>query len=74
MIISDWIQSIAGLIILVSLALGVDCPGNPFFINSYFLFLTAFVGAILFQSGFTKFCPLAVILRKLGLPETRLPK
>ncbi len=74
MIINDWIQSIAGLIILFSLILGVDCSGNPFFISSYFLFLTAFVGANLFQSGFTKFCPLAVILKKLGVPDTRTPE
>ncbi len=74
MIINDWIQSIAGLIILVSLFLGVDCSGNPCFISSYFLFLTVFVGANLFQSGFTKFCPLAVILKKLGVPETRTPE
>ena len=34
------------------------------------LWFTAFVGANLFQSGFTKFCPLAMILTKLGVPET----
>ena len=31
---------------------------------------TAFVGANLFQSGFTKFCPLDMILKKMGVPET----
>ena len=31
---------------------------------------TAFVGANLFQSGFTKFCPLDMILKKLGVPES----
>ncbi len=73
MIINDWIQSVAGFMILLSLLLGVDCSGNPFFIHSYFLFFTVFVGANLLQSGFTKFCPLAVILKKLGVPETRTP-
>jgi hypothetical protein len=34
------------------------------------LWFTAFVGANLFQSGFTKFCPLDMILKKLGVPET----
>jgi hypothetical protein len=29
--------------------------------------LTAFVGANLFQASFTGFCPLAIILRKVGL-------
>ncbi|MBK9349933.1 MAG: DUF2892 domain-containing protein [Sulfuritalea sp.] len=30
----------------------------------------AFVGANLFQSGFTKFCPLDSILKKLGVKES----
>ncbi len=30
------------------------------------LWLTAFVGANMFQASFTKFCPLAMILKKLG--------
>jgi hypothetical protein len=33
------------------------------------LWFTAFVGANLFQSGFTKFCPMDIILKKLGVPE-----
>ena len=35
------------------------------------LWVTAFVGANLFQYGFSKFCPMAGILKKLGVPETR---
>ena len=31
--------------------------------------LTVFVGANLFQSSITKFCPLALILKRLGVPE-----
>ena len=31
---------------------------------------TAFVGANLSQSGYTKFCPLDMILKKLGVPES----
>ncbi len=30
------------------------------------LFVPAFVGANLFQAAFTKFCPLAMILKKMG--------
>ncbi|MBV6411036.1 MAG: hypothetical protein DPW12_01025 [Rhodocyclaceae bacterium] len=30
---------------------------------------SAFVGAILFQSGFTRFCPLETILIKLGVAK-----
>ena len=69
MVIADWIHVIAGSFILLSLALGVDCSGNPLFISRYWLFFTAFVGANLFQFGFTKFCPLGLILKKMGVPE-----
>ncbi|MBI4985491.1 MAG: DUF2892 domain-containing protein, partial [Rhodocyclales bacterium] len=31
---------------------------------------TLFVGANLFQSGFTRFCPLDSILKRLGVAET----
>jgi hypothetical protein len=50
----------AGTVVLVSLALGIYVSPNWFW-------LTAFVGANLFQSSFTGFCPLAVILKKLGV-------
>lgn len=71
MIITDWIHVIAGSFILLSLTLGVDVAANPFFASRYWLFFTAFVGANLLQYGFSKFCPLAIILRKLGIPEQR---
>lgn len=68
MIITDWVHSIAGFFILLSLALGVDV--SPIFVHKYWLFFTAFVGANLLQFGFTKFCPLALILKALGVPTT----
>jgi hypothetical protein len=37
------------------------------FVNSWWLALAAFVGANLLQSSFTGFCPLEIILRKLGV-------
>ncbi len=55
----------AGLFILLSLALGV--PGSPLFVSQWFLAFTAFVGFNLLQSGFTCWCPLEIILRKLGV-------
>ncbi len=64
MIITDWVHTIAGFLILLSLALGV-------FLHPYWLFVAAFVGANLFQYGITKFCPLAMILKALGVAETR---
>ena len=69
MIITDWIHSIAGFFILLSLALGVEA--SPIFHHQYWLFFTAFVGANLLQFGFSKFCPLGLILKALGVPESR---
>lgn len=69
MIITDWVHSIAGAFILVTLGLGI--PASPIFVHEYFLFGTAFVGANLLQFGFSKFCPLALILKALGVPETK---
>lgn len=71
MIITDWIHVIAGSFILISLALGVDMIANPFFVSRYWLLFTTFVGANLLQYGFSKFCPLAIILKKMGVPEHR---
>ncbi|MEQ1636611.1 MAG: DUF2892 domain-containing protein [Methylococcales bacterium] len=49
----------AGSFILISLLLAHYHSAN-------WLWFTAFVGANLFQSAFTGFCPLAMILKKLG--------
>jgi hypothetical protein len=59
------VRIIAGLFVLLSLALGVQ--GSPLFINANFLWFTVFVGVNLFQSGFTRFCPLESILRAMGV-------
>lgn len=59
------VRMFAGLFILVSLALGI--PGSPIFVSQWWLAFTAFVGANLFQSAFTHWCPLEIILRKLGV-------
>ncbi len=69
MIVTDWIHAIAGSFILVSLALGVEA--SPIFVSRYWLLFTAFVGLNLLQFGFSKFCPLGLILKKLGVPENR---
>jgi len=62
------VRIVAGFFILVSLSLGVQ--GSPLFHNSNWLWFTVFVGANLFQSGFTRFCPLEMILKKLGIKES----
>jgi len=72
MVINDWIHVFAGSFILITLALGVDSPANTCLLSRYWLLFTAFIGANLFQFGFSKFCPLGLILKKLGVPETRV--
>ncbi len=67
MTVERYIRIFAGLFILVSLALGVQ--GSPLFVSQWWLAFTAFVGANLFQFGFTNMCPLGFILKKLGVPE-----
>ncbi len=71
MIVTDWIHTIAGFFILLTMALGVDCGNNPLFMHEYWLFGTAFIGLNLFQFGFTKFCPLGLILKAFGVPACR---
>ena len=54
------VLAFAGAFILISLALSQ-------LHSVYWLWLTAFVGANLLQSAFTGFCPLAMILKALGV-------
>jgi hypothetical protein len=61
------VRNFAGAFVLISLALGA--PGSPLFVNANWLWFTVFVGANLFQSGFTRFCPLEIILKRLGMRE-----
>ncbi|HEX5685135.1 MAG TPA: DUF2892 domain-containing protein [Ideonella sp.] len=58
------VRLFAGTFILVSLALGI--PASPLFVSGWWLALTAFVGANLLQSALTRWCPLEIILRRLG--------
>ena len=60
------VRIFAGLFVLISLALGVQA--SPIYQSSYWLWFTAFVGFNLMQSGFTRFCPLDMILKRLGVP------
>ena len=53
------IRRFAGSFILISLLLA-------YYHSAYWLWFTAFVGFNLLQSSFTGFCPLEIILRKLG--------
>jgi hypothetical protein len=53
------VLAFAGLMVLASIGLSLT-------VSPYWLILGAFVGLNLFQSAFTGFCPLAIILRKFG--------
>lgn len=53
------VLAFAGTMILASLALA-------WLVSPYWLILTGFVGVNLLQASFTGFCPLALILKKLG--------
>ena len=58
--VDSWVFRIAGLFILASLV--------PSQLHSvYWLWFTAFVGANMFQASFTGFCPMAILLKKLGI-------
>ena len=57
------VHLMAGLMGLVSIALA------HFTNNPTWLWLTAFVGANLAQSGVTGFCPLAFMLKRAGVRE-----
>ncbi len=54
----QYIRAIAGMFILVSLALG-------HWVSPYWYLFTAFVGANLFQSAFTGLCPMVNILERV---------
>lgn len=56
------IRAIAGAFILISLLLAI-------YINQNWLWFTAFVGANLLQSSFTKWCLMEDILKKLGVKD-----
>ena len=68
MTVERYVRIFAGFVVMLSLALGLDV--SPLFVNKWWLALTAFAGFNLFQSGFTGFCPPAILLKKLGVPES----
>jgi Protein of unknown function (DUF2892) len=60
MSIESIIRVFAGTVVLTSLALA-------HYLSPNWLWLTAFVGFNLFQSGFTGFCPLEIVLKRVGV-------
>jgi hypothetical protein len=60
MVIDRIVLAFAGFMVLISLLLA-------HWVSSYWLLLAGFVGLNLFQAAFTGFCPLAMLLTKLGV-------
>lgn len=58
--VNEWLRIIAGAFVMASVALG-------YFVSPWFLLFTAFVGLNLLQSGFTRWCPMMSLLRKIGV-------
>ncbi|MGE5236339.1 MAG: DUF2892 domain-containing protein [Acidobacteriota bacterium] len=63
MTVNEYLRAIAGLFVLVSVALGY------FLHQPWFFAFTGFVGLNLLQSAFTKWCPMISLLRALGVRE-----
>ncbi len=61
------IRAIAGIFIMASVALG-------WWVNPWWFAFTAFVGANMFQSAFTRWCLVEDILAKLGVAEKSCTK
>jgi hypothetical protein len=53
------VLAFAGAMVMLSIVLSI-------YVSPYWLILGGFVGLNLFQSAFTGFCPLAMILKKFG--------
>lgn len=54
------VQAFAGVMVLISVLLTK-------FVHPNFFWFTVFIGANLFQSAFTGFCPAAKVMKKLGI-------
>lgn len=68
MTVNRAVSVFAGFMIMASLALA-HFTGQINLGQMSWLWLTAFVGANLFQMGFTGFCPAANIMKMLGFKE-----
>jgi predicted CDP-diglyceride synthetase/phosphatidate cytidylyltransferase len=63
MTVESTLRLVGGLFVAASVLLGM-------YVHPYFLWFTLFVGLNLFQSGFTGWCPMMTILRKIGVPDS----
>ena len=63
----DLFRAIVGTMILISVILTI-------FVSPWWLAFTAFIGANMLQSAFTRFCPMDMIIARTKLPATRSPR
>lgn len=71
MTIRRYVQLFAGSLVMLSLALGA--PGSPLFRSQSWLLFTGFLGFMLAQSAITGFCPMAILLKALGVKGSEAP-
>jgi hypothetical protein len=62
MTVEAWLRLLAGFFVMLSVALA-------HYVDVRFLWFTLFVGANLFQSALTGWCPAMAILRKAGVKD-----
>ena len=60
--VERYLRLIAGLFVMLSVALG-------YYISPYWFLFTTFIGLNLFQSAFTNWCPMMTFLRRLGVTD-----
>jgi len=68
MTIGRCVRLLSGSLVLLSLALGA--PASPAFQSQNWLWFTGLFGFMLAQSAITGFCPMVLVLRKLGVKAT----
>ena len=60
--INQALRLVAGIMILVSLAL-------TYFVHVNWVYFTVFIAVNLIQSAFTNWCPMMTIMKKMGMQE-----
>ena len=66
MTVDEGLRLAAGFFVLLSVVLGL-------WVNPWWFAFTAFVGANLLQSAFTRSCPMMWILRRAGFKDAARP-
>jgi hypothetical protein len=62
--VERYVRLIAGIVVLLTVTAG-------YWVSPWFFLLTALMGANLVQSGFTNWCPVMPVLRRLGVKDSR---